>query len=69
MSLHEYRESLKLDEHPRPPFYSLIMQAMRQADTPNEIMLRQCWPDVWDDLEARYHAPGGLLDGEQEPPG
>jgi hypothetical protein len=46
------------------PFYSLIMAAMRQADTDNVRKLQQEWPNVWAELEARYHAPGGLLDGE-----
>lgn len=47
------------------PFYALIMAAMRQADTVNVGKLRAAWPDVWDELQARYNAPGGLLPGEQ----
>jgi hypothetical protein len=47
------------------PFYALIMTAMRQADTTNLDKLRAAWPDVYAELEARYHAPGGLLAGEQ----
>jgi hypothetical protein len=47
------------------PFYALIMTAMRQADTENMARLRLAWPDVADELEARYHAPGGLLGAEQ----
>lgn len=42
-------------------FYALIMAAMRQADTDNAERLRRCWPDVWQELHARYNAPGGIL--------
>jgi hypothetical protein len=47
------------------PFYALIMAAMRQADTRNMTMLEEAWPEVADELRARYHAPGGLLAGEE----
>lgn len=47
-----------------PPFYALIMAAMRGADEENLRRLKLGFPDVWDELEARYHAPGGLLAGE-----
>lgn len=46
------------------PFYALIMAAMRQADTANAERLRHMFPVVWDELQARYHAPGGLLPGD-----
>ena len=65
MSYHEYlaaKELLQLD----PPFYALIMTAMHRADTENTEKLRAAWPDVWDETFARYHAPGGVLDGERE---
>lgn len=61
MSYHEYQASKELD---RAPFYALIMAAMRGADSFNEIKLRAAWPEVWDELYARYHAPGGVLEGE-----
>lgn len=64
MSLYDYKMSLELAKDD-PSFYTLIMAAMRGADTDNEVLLRSCWPEVWDDLQARYHAPGGLLEGEQ----
>ena len=63
MSYHEYlaaKELLRLD----PPFYALIMAAMHGADTENTEKLRAAWPDVWDETFARYHAPGGALEGE-----
>ena len=45
------------------PFYSLIMAAMRQADTGNMAKLTNSWPEVAAELRARYNAPGGLLLG------
>jgi hypothetical protein len=64
MSYHEYVVSKELHG---APFYALIMAAMRQADTFNTEKMRAAWPDVWDELYARYHAPGGVLDGEKVP--
>lgn len=46
------------------PFYALIMAAMRGADEENLRRLKLGFPDVWAELNARYHAPGGLLPGE-----
>jgi hypothetical protein len=48
-----------------PPFYALIMAAMRKADTPNAEKLSRMWPETWDELQARYNAPGGLLDSDR----
>ena len=47
-----------------PPFYALIQAAMRGADTRNGVLLRNAFPATWDELQARYNAPGGLLAGE-----
>jgi len=63
MSRYEYEKSKTYD----PDFYALIMAAMRQADTFNAEKLRAAWPDVWDELQARYNAPGGYLPGETVP--
>jgi hypothetical protein len=41
------------------------MAAMRQADTGNSIALEQAFPETAAELRARYHAPGGILPGEQ----
>jgi hypothetical protein len=63
VSLHEYlaaKELRKLD----PPFYGLIMAAMWGADTYNVMKLRAAFPDVWEELNIRYNAPGGLLPTE-----
>ena len=46
------------------PFYALIQAAMRKADTRNAALLREAFPDTWDELQARYNAPGGLLVGD-----
>ena len=40
------------------------MAAMRQADTDNIIRLRIAFPEVYQELDRRYHAPDGLIDGE-----
>lgn len=63
MSLFDYRASLEINAADYP-FYALIMAAMRQADTYNVEKLRAAWPEIWDELFQRYHAPGGLLEGE-----
>jgi len=44
-----------------PPFYALIMAAMRKADTDNTQKFMYMWPEVWGELSRRYHAPGGIL--------
>lgn len=46
-------------------FYALLMAAMRQADTANAAKLREAFPEVWAELDARYHAPGGYLPSER----
>jgi len=60
MSWHDYRKSLELAAND-VPFYALIMAAMRGADSDNESLLRAAWPEVWEELLRRYHAPGGVL--------
>ncbi len=63
MSLYDYRRAIEL-YRADVPFYSLVMAAMLQADTDNADTLRRAFPGVHDELEARYHAPGGCLEGE-----
>lgn len=55
-----YRQSLELSRYD-PSFYGLVMAAMRKADTTNTAILRHAFPAVWDDLQARHAAPGGVL--------
>jgi len=63
MSLYDYKVSQEIASCGYP-FYSLIMAAMRQADTDNAELLRKTFPQVWNELFARYNAPGGLLPEE-----
>lgn len=58
MSRYDYEASIDL---PHASFAALIMAAMRRADTQNAALLRQAWPELWAELEARYNAPGGVL--------
>lgn len=64
MSIYDYETSKQVD--PDISFYGIIMAAMRRADSDNAEMLKRCWPQVWKELEARYWAPGGLLEGEDD---
>lgn len=65
MSYYDYRRSQEIAAQDYP-FYALIMAAMRQADTDNTVKLKMAWPEVWDELDKRYHAPGGILPGEAD---
>jgi hypothetical protein len=47
------------------PFYALVMALMRQADSHNLAKLKRAWPEVWAEVEARYHSPGGVLTHER----
>ena len=47
------------------PFYSLLQATMRCADGSNLALLKTHWPAVWEDLQARYNAPGGVLDTDE----
>ena len=64
MSLYDYRESQEIDAKDFG-FYALIMAAMRKADTDNTFLLRSAFPETFEELQARYNAPGGLLPGEK----
>lgn len=61
-----YRASIEIGKGD-PSFYGLVMAAMRKADTTNAAILRRAFPEVWDDLQARYLAPGGVLDSDPAP--
>jgi hypothetical protein len=66
MSLYDYDQSKEISKGD-PPFYGLIMAAMRRADTPNLSRLRQLFPQVAEELEERMWSPGGRLSGESPP--
>ena len=60
MSHFDYTTS-RLIEAQQYPFYALVMAAMRQADSSNQITLAFGFPAVWKELQERYNAPGGVL--------
>ena len=63
MSLYDYRMGQEI-QGLGYPFYALIQAAMRQADTDNLVLLQEAWPRQWEDLQMRYNAPGGILEGD-----
>lgn len=64
MSLHEYHAAQKLTRDDTP-FHALIMAAMLRADSHNTTVLRVAFPDQWDEVNARYHSPGGILEEDR----
>ena len=65
MSLYDYRQAVTLWRQD-PSFYALIMAAMYRADSDNAQRLAEAFPAVWAEVNARYHAPGGMLPGERD---
>jgi hypothetical protein len=65
MSLYDYKVSEELSKQDQP-FYALLMALMRKADSDNLFKLQRLFPETWRELLARYHAPGGRLEGELE---
>ena len=63
MSYFDYKRSLEVSAEGYP-FYALVMALMREADSDNLGKLQQAFPEIWQELKARYAAPGGFLDGE-----
>lgn len=64
LSLYAYEVARELNAH-NYPFSALIAAAMNRADTNNSARLTAMWPGVWEDLQARYNAPGGILEHEK----
>ena len=64
MSYHDYKIGQSIIIVPGMTFDGIIQAAMRKADTPNLDRLKAAWPRVWDELQARYDAPGGYLPEE-----
>jgi len=64
MSYYSYKVSryISIDDS---PFDSLIMAAMRKADSDNIELLKDAFPQIWEELSLRYNAPGGFLDDEE----
>ena len=48
-----------------PTFAALIMAAARRADSTSFAKLDMMFPDIVGELQLRYDAPGGLLEGER----
>ncbi len=65
MSLYDYRASIEIAAKDYP-FYSLIMAAMRQADTNNSERLQRAFPAVWMELRERSAPDGALTEDEIE---
>lgn len=63
MSLFDYKKSQDIDACDYP-FYAIIMAAMLRADSINADKLRAAFPETFEELQARYNAPGGRLEGE-----
>jgi hypothetical protein len=60
MSLHEYLCSQAISKGD-PPFYALLMAMIRGADSDNIEKIKRAWPEKFAEMQARYHAPGGIL--------
>lgn len=60
MSLYDYEASREIGRIDAP-FYALIMAAYRRADSTNTRLIKEAWPWLAAEFEARYHAPGGRL--------
>jgi hypothetical protein len=61
LNYHEWRAARELHRQD-VPFYALIVAALWKADTGNAERLREAFPDTCAMAQARYDAPGGLLD-------
>jgi len=64
VSLYDYKASLEIGKG-QPPFYALVMAAMRQADTFNLELLADAFPATLEELRERYNAPGGVLGSDE----
>lgn len=60
MSLYDYHYSRKLilDD---PPFDSLIFAAIRKADSTNMERLKRSFPELAEEMQARYNARLGVI--------
>ena len=65
MSLYDYKVSQEISAQDHP-FYALIMAAMRQADSENGLRLKASFPSLWDEMQERYNAAGGVIEGDPQ---
>jgi len=63
MTFYDYQKSKEIEAEAYP-FYAIIMAAMRQADSTNLAELKRAFPDIFDELQERYNAPGGVIEGD-----
>lgn len=63
MSLYDWTKALELEKKD-VPFYGLLMAAVLRADDLNLAKLNVMWPEICSEVQARYNAPGGKLEGE-----
>lgn len=62
---HSWQRAVELYRNDEP-FYALIMAAMLRADTDNTTALRTAFPQLYREVQLRYHAPGGLLPDDMQ---
>lgn len=62
--LHAYQVSRELAAMD-PPFSALIFAAIRKADSENTARLKMAFPELVEEMQARYWAPGGVLESER----
>jgi len=69
MSYNHYFQSIRIvsgDElGGEPDFYSIIMAAMRRADSDNLEKLQSAFPRQAEELQVRYNAPGGYVSKDE----
>lgn len=64
MSLYDYQMSRNLLTY---SFDSLLMALMAKADSDHALLLELSFPIEWEELKARYNAPGGFLENDITP--
>lgn len=65
MSRFDYEASKEILEYGEP-FCALLFALMRRADDINTAKFKRIYPEEWEELYQRYHAPGGFLEGETD---
>lgn len=65
MSQYDYEQGKKIEMY-QFPFYALIQAAMRQSDSDNIKKLKVVFPEVYEELEARYQSPDGMLESDKK---
>ena len=66
MSLDDYNKSKVVVVSAAPTFAACVMAAMRRARPGDLARLRQAFPEIWEELDARYRSPGGILPTDRE---